>query len=790
MASVISQIYMLSNSITFEKYPSQELFDDHVYFIESWTYHASLDLLSTRGRFIPNYKCDSQNNPLAAIGGPNSKICLCIANILNIYKIPQLIYGSSPGIKDPSRTVFFHQMFPNGAHQYKGILRLLLHFKWTWIGVISQNDYSEEFVQNILPVFSKNGICFAFVESFPQITFSSDITVMISDKFETLSIVMDSTANAVVLHGEMQAMVSLRILLQIPEFEELPVKQTGKVWIMTAQMDFTSLPFQRSWNIDFIHGALSFALHSIEVPGFHTFLHSRNPDLDKDDAFIRGFWEQAFSCSFPNSETENKAGKSCTGDEKLETLPGSLFEMSMTGHSYSVYNAVYAVAYALHISKFQSRTKVHGDRRKCLNQDMWQLNMVLRSLSFNNSVGEKISFNSNGEIEAGFDIINWVMFPNQSFLRVKVGKVDPTAPPDKLFAISEDSCVWPRRFNQARPLSVCNGNCHSGHSRRKKEGKPFCCYDCLPCSKGKISNQEDVEDCFPCAEDHYPNKNQDFCILKSVSFLSYEEPLGISLAIVALSLSFMTASVLWIFIKYHNTPIVKANNRSLTYILLLSLLLCFLCALLFIGQPEKVTCLLRQTTFGIIFSTAVSCILAKTIIVVLAFLATQPGSWMRRWVGQRLGTSIVLFCFLIQVSFCILWLTTSPPFPELDMHSVPEEIILACNEGSTIMFYCVLGFMGFLAIISFIVSFIARKLPDSFNETKFITISMLVFCSVWGSFVPTYLSTKGKYMVAVEIFSVLASSDGLLFFIFFPKCYVIMLRPKLNSRQQLIRRQV
>ncbi|XP_077169305.1 vomeronasal type-2 receptor 26-like [Paroedura picta] len=581
------------------------------YSLGRMTFKATLSLLSAQQKLAPNFSCDNRQKVIAVIGGLLSDTSAHMASILNIYKTPQLTHGSFSLSKADKQYLSIYQMVPDDTYQYRGVIQLLHHFRWTWIGLLAiDDDNGNQFLQRIVPLLSENSICFAFTYKLPKMTFLKEIAELIINEVEWYTVLMDRKTN------------------------------------------------------------------------LHNFL---------------------------------------------------------------------------------------------------------RRIYFNNSVGETIQFDQDRELVSVFDVTNWVTLSNGSFVRVKVGQLDPRAPSGKELTLVEDKIVWHKSFNQALPISVCNDPCQPGFSKTKKEGRKFCCYACTPCPEGMFSGQKDTDACVKCPDDHYSSDGHHECLPKISTYLSHKEALGIILVTLAVSCFLVTTLVLGTFMKYKNTPIVKANNRSLTYILLLSLLLCFLSSLLFIGEPGKVTCLLRQTTFGLIFCVALSTILAKTITVVLAFMATKPGSHMRRWVGKKLAHSIVLSGSLIQAVICIIWVCISPPFPQMDMHSQPKRIILECNEGSATMFYSVLGYLGFLASISFTVAFLARKLPGSFNEAKFITFSMLVFCSVWFSFIPSYLSSKGKFMVAVEIFSILSSGVGLLGCIFFPKCYIILLRPEMNIREQIIR---
>ncbi|XP_060539030.1 vomeronasal type-2 receptor 26-like [Pantherophis guttatus] len=669
------------------------------YYHAGRTADALLGLLSDGETKIPNYNCGRQRNALAVLEGADTDISIQISTMLRTYKIPQVSYNfAAQMLSDKIRFPFFHPMLPAEGFQYPGIVKLLLHFRWTLVGLMAPDtDNGQNFMRTMTSMLIRNDICPVIAE-----TFSTSYRKKFIDRN----------------------------------------------------------PY-RSWR------------------QVNVFLYAADKDMITGGVSILRLVFKSFEQPVIGKDTFSvKVWRRCRETGELEALSQENIDAIQSLGGYLTYNTIWAVARAIHAASTLSskRTRIKGGKNMETPKP-WQY--------YNNSINGMF-LEEKGDLSANLDIVKWEAMVNKSFRRVIFGSLEKQGSLDFTFMIHQNATAEMERLKKPLPPSRCVESCVPGFVKVTQEEKPICCYDCHPCAEGTISTKADAEKCSKCPEDQYPNIQKNNCVSKIETFLSYQENLGIILASLALFLSLITSFILRILIKFQETPIVKANNRDLSYILLVSLLLSFLTSFLFIGQPTRATCLLRQTAFSIVFSLAVSAVLAKTITVVLAFLATKPGNKWQRWLGKSLANFIVFSCTGLQVVICSIYLGTSPPFPDSDLRSQPGEIILQCNEGSVTMFYGVLGYMGLLATICFLMAFLARNLPGAFNEAKLITFSMLVFCSVWITFVPTYLSTKGKYVVAVQVFSILASSAGLLGCIFIPKCYIILLRPNLNRKEHLM----
>ncbi|CAH2272587.1 extracellular calcium-sensing receptor-like [Pelobates cultripes] len=737
---------------------------------------GTLKMLTGQSQGVPNFSCKKLPPVSSVIGHSTSTFSILNAFVLGLNRFPQISYlATSSLLSDKKQFPSFFRTVPSDTFQSKGLAQLVLHFGWTWVGLVAvDDDYGRQGIQLIKEELLRGGACVAFTE------------YITTNNLEHISyvtkIIKQSTAKAVVsLVKDLDEVILLE--------EMLRQNVTGKIFVAGEAWSISNLLTVAKYS-SILAGTIGFSFHGTKIPGFREFLNSIHPYNTKEGPWTKLFWEKMFGCKLFDQSIKGSenASKLCTGNESMESMQNIFFDISNLNPAYNIYMAVHAIAQSLHDMRTCQKGQGPFPNGSCADIqhfNPWQLSHYIQNVKVKLSNGRELFFDQNGDPPAIYDIINWHMNIDGTTRQVKVGSHDTTQANGNSFLINTSALLWTSGKNQV-PISLCTQSCVAGFRKVLRKDLPACCFECVLCPLGEISNITDSLNCFSCPWDEWPNSQKDRCFPKNKEFLSFEEPLGVTLASTSSFSSLLPISIFGLFMCYKNTPIVRANNFSLSCLLLMSMSLCFLSSLAFIGYPQPEKCLLRQVAFGTVFTLCVSCILAKTIMVVFAFMATKPGSVLRKWARPRVSYMIIAFSCILQLTLCMSWISFAPPFPTDNIHTKPGIIIVECNEGSPTAFWCMLGYLALLATISFIVAFFASRLPDSFNEAKFITFSMLAFLSVWVAYIPASLSSTGKYSVAMEVFAILSSSWALMTCMFAPKCFIILLRPEMNSKEHLM----
>ncbi|XP_054454258.1 extracellular calcium-sensing receptor-like [Anoplopoma fimbria] len=716
--------------------------------------------------------CSRQSSVHAIIGASESSSTIVMLQISGIFQIPVISHFSTCAcLSSRKEYPSFFRTIPSDYYQSRALAKLVKHFGWTWVGAVrSDNDYGNNGMETFITAASQEGVCVEYSEAISRTDPSWQVA-------RVVRVIHSGSARVLVAflaQGEMN------ILLE----EALKQNLTGLQWVGSESwITAGHLATKRYSGI--LTGSLGFTIRKTKITGLQQFLLNVNPSQNPHNNLLKEFWEATFGCSFQSSlhgQTQ------CSGSERLEDINNPFTDVSELRISNNVYKAVYAVAHAMH-NMLKCGQNDEALNQSCNWEDNLQLKQVVKHLqgvNFTLQSGERVNFDENGDPAATYELVNWQRNQAGDTVFVAVGSYDASLPNGKQFIMNKINTTWAAE-SPKRPQSVCSESCLPGFRQAVIKGKPICCFSCIACAAGEISNSSNLGECSRCPLEYWSNEDHSQCVPKVIEFLSFGETMGVLLTAFSLFGASLTLVVSCVFFRFNQTPLVKASNSELSFLLLFSLTLCFLCSLTFIGQPTEWSCMLRHTAFGITFALCISCILAKTLAVVIAFKAKGPANKVPQCSAPLQRTS-VLSCTLLQVLVCVLWLTLAPPFPYKNTAYATERIILECNLGSPIGFWAVLGYIGLLAVLCFILAFLARKLPDNFNETKFITFSMLIFCAVWITFIPAYVSSPGKFTVAVEIFAILASSFGLLFCIFAPKCYILLLKPERNTKKHMMGR--
>uniref|UniRef100_A0A3B3HN29 Olfactory receptor C family, h1 n=1 Tax=Oryzias latipes TaxID=8090 RepID=A0A3B3HN29_ORYLA len=685
--------------------------------------------------------CSGHSTVHVIVGTSESSSTLVLSQIAGIFQIPVISHFSTCAcLSNRKEHPSFFRTIPSDYYQSRALAQLVKYFGWTWVGAVrSDNDYGNNGMATFIEAATKEGICVEYSEAIARTASKEQVE-------RVVRVISRGTARVLIAflsYDEMDALLEAALSQNL----------TGLQWVGSESW-ITAHHLATMKYSGILYGSIGFAIKKAKIAGLQDFLLQVHPSQDPQNHILKEFWEETFGCSFQSGLQDTKQ---CSGSERLRDIKNPFTDVSELRISNNVYKAVYAVAHAINIQPY-----------------------ISLDVNFSLESGEKVYFDERGDPAATYQLVNWQRNPAGDIVFVVVGSYDASLQNGKEFTMNGLNITW-------RPVSVCSESCPPGFRQAIIKGKPICCFSCITCAAGEISNCTNSAECSPCPLEYWSNEDHNKCVPKVLEFLSYEETMGTLLTAFSLFGAGLTLVVSFVFFWFRHTPLVKASNSELSFLLLFSLTLCFLCSLTFIGRPTDWSCMLRHVAFGIAFALCISCILTKTITVVIAFKARTPANTVPQCLASHQRMGVVGGTFL-QVLVCVVWLALAPPFPHKITMYAAERIILECNLGSSIGFWVVLGYIGLLAVLCLILAFLARKLPDNFNEAKFITFSMLIFSAVWVTFIPAYVSSPGKFTVAVEIFAILASSFGLLFCIFAPKCYILLLKPERNTKNHIMGR--
>ncbi|KAM4713017.1 G-protein coupled receptor family C group 6 member A-like isoform 2-T2 [Anableps anableps] len=689
---------------------------------------------------------------MVVIGDYYSEISVAVTRQLNLEKIPEISYGSTSGLlSDKTRFPSFLRTVPEDDHQAHAIIDILKDHNWNWVGIVATDgEYGRYAVERLQHHAAHYDICFAYIKFLPEFLVDNNLEDSISE-----------TVKSITENGNVSVIVSFAKPIHMTYiFDKVLRHHRGrnKVWIASDNwsQSVNCLNTTR-WNLKDVGTIFGLTLKSGNTSKFEQFLrnHTESFDLYKNNSFLSDFL---------NGNEDSVNGLHTSFDSKINQLISMIYPYAV----FSIELAVKAVAETIKDLCINQECDITTLQPEKFRDALKKANFYLE--------GRKYSFNKNGDVDTGYDIILWrYNSPTTVDMNYEVGHYDIERD-SMTFINSEINSL----HHQTKKVSSRCSTCYPGEWKVRKAGEPVCCYECKKCPANHYSSVKDAPLCSACENTtHYSVEGSENCTEKRTDFLEWDDNYHIVLLAFAALGVLLTLVVGIIFLAHWKTPVVRSSVGSISILLLLSLLSTFGSVVLFGGEPKNWQCQARQVVFGLSFTLSVSCILVKSFKIILAFeFNPVTQDILAKLYKPYL---IIPLCMAGQVLICTVWLVYKPPNREEDYKSFVKVVLLKCDENLFPAFGAMLAYIGLLALICFILAFKGRKLPQCYNDAKFITFSMLIYLIAWIIFGPVYVNVTGKYNSAIEMAVILISAYSILFCLFFTKCYIILFKREENT---------
>ncbi|KAK2851685.1 hypothetical protein Q5P01_007961 [Channa striata] len=692
---------------------------------------------------------------VGVIGASASSVSIMVANILRLFKIPQISYASTaPELSDNTRYDFFSRVVPPDTYQAQAMVDIVKAMRWNYVSTVaSEGNYGESGVDAFIQKSREDGgLCISQSVKIPREPRAGEFDKIIRRLSE------NPNARVVIIFANED---DIRRLLQAAK----KANQTGHfIWVGSDSWGSKISPILNQEEM--AEGAVTILPKRQSIKGFDRYFISRTLENNRRNIWFAEFWENNFQCKLSRHAVKKGSGiKKCTNHERI----GKDSSYEQEGKVQFVIDAVYAMAHALHN---MHKDLCPGKVGLCSKMDSINGTLLLkyiRHVNFTGIAGTPVVFNVNGDAPGRYEIYQYQIMNNTTEYKI-IGHWT-----DQLH-LDINEMQWPGGTQEV-PSSICSQPCRPGQRKKIVKGIP-CCWHCENCDGYQY--QADIFTCKMCRFDLRPNENHTSCVPIPIVKLEWSSPWAVIPVLIAVLGIMATLLVVVTFIRYNDTPIVKASGRELSYVLLTGIFLCYATTFLMISSPDVVICSLRRIFLGLGMSISYAALLTKTNRIYRIFEQGKMSVSAPRFISP--ASQLLL-------GVCI-WFGVDPSQAIIDYEDqrttnpVMARGVLKCDI-SDLSLICLLGYSMLLMVTCTVYAIKTRGVPETFNEAKPIGFTMYTTCIVWLAFIPIFFGTsqsaeKMYIQTTTLTISVSLSASVSLGMLYMPKVYVVLFHPEQN----------
>ena len=716
------------------------------------------------------------------VGAAYSRVSTSIARLLRLFRVPQISYASTANVLSDKKIFnYFLRTIPPDSLQARAMADIIEYFNWTYVIAMHTGDiYGSEGIKAFVDELKKRN-------SSQRCIATSSIEIRqgaIPEEFESvveqISREWIRNATVIVLFGQRDTAIG--ILKAVREKQRMDPEFRSKrfTWIGSDGWG-DMIP---SDLYDVAQGSLSVIPRSFLSSEFDNYFQSLHPHNYSANPWFAEYWESVFNCSLGN-----RPGYEDCDEADQSISPQSGYKQN-SKVAFTI-DAVYAFAHAVDELQQNHCQGQPGLCSEILNTQIGHVSVrgdlllkYLKNVSFDGVSTEIISFDDNGDQKGGYVVKNLQRnSSNGEFVFEIIGHWDE-APVDRSSSLDIFGEIqWSHDQGSEVPESLCSYPCGGGEYPEPIAKQAECCWICKSCP-GTHDVSKGLE-CVKCERGYIPNKSRTECVLIPPSFLTWSHWWSIVTIMLTLFGIIATTTVAIIFVVYYKHQLIKASSRELSAVLLTGIMLCYLLPFFFIAKPAPWICAIRRFGIGFCFSLCYSALLVKTNRIHRIFNRPSSSSQVPPLISPESQLFFTALLVAVQVVVVAVWLVVENPTIEYDYSDYVTD--LRCGESPHIGLSVSLGYNFLLLMATLYFAFRTRKIPQNFNETKFINLTMYTLCVLWLAFIPTYYATANLgtiYQTGSLVLAIILNATVTLCILFMPKIYFIFTKKQMDHFTQ------